>query len=458
MFFYCTNRGILVIIKYSNNVSILERFKKIAGNNSGTIENMVKGINSDMDRRALSALLKSSALINSSLQISDVLDSAMKVAEEFMEAEASSVLELDEETGDITFRLARGKRGGYVLAKSLKLGEGIAGSVIQNGRPMIVEDVKKESRFSDRFDRETGFKTRSLICVPLIIREKTIGALQVINKTNGESFTEEDLDLLTALAQQIAVALDNARLYQRLEENFRLTAEELKATQQELIRSERLAALANLVQGVAHEVRNPIMSIGGFAARMKAGLGEKHKFHKYLDIILQETSRLEKLVQEVKELAGMHTAYPQPANMNNLLSTVIENFSPALSQKSIHLETDIEEDLPPITVDKAQIVRALENIVQNSVEAMPSGGTLNLRACEVDSHIQIVIEDSGIGIAEDELDSILDPFVTSKTTGAGLGLTMVYQIVRNHHGEIDIKSRGGRGTTIMLDLPLNPQS
>jgi signal transduction histidine kinase len=422
------------------------------------IENTVKARKADTHRRALSALLKSSALINSSLQISDVLNHAMKVAEEFMEAEASSVLELGEETGDIIFRLARGKKSGFVRTKRLKLGEGIAGSVIQNGKPMIVEDVKKERRFSDRFDKETGFKTRSLICVPLTIREKTIGALQVINKTSGEPFSEEDLDLLTALAQQIAVALDNAKLYQRLEENFRLTAEELKATQQKLIRSERLAALANLVQGVAHEVRNPIMSIGGFAARMKAGLKEKHKFHRYLDIILQETSRLEKLVQDVKELAGMHTAYPQPANMNNLLSTVIENFSPALSQRFIHLKTDIEEGLPPIAVDKAQIVRALKNIVQNSVEAMPSGGTLNLRACEVDSHIQIVIEDSGIGIEENELDSILDPFVTSKTTGAGLGLTMVYQIVMNHQGEIEIKSRGGRGTRVTLELPLNLQS
>ena len=418
----------------------------------------MKGLSSDTDRGALSALLKSSALINSSLQISDVLDSAMKVAEEFMEAEASSVLELDEETGDIIFRLARGKKGGFVRTKRLKLGEGIAGSVIQNGRPMIVEDVEKERRFSDRFDKETGFKTRSLICVPLTIREKTIGALQVINKKNGGPFTEEDLDLLTALAQQIAVALDNAKLYERLEESFKLTAEELKATQQKLIRSERLAALASLVQGVSHEVRNPIMSIGGFAARMKAGLGKKHKFHRYLDIILQETSKLEKLVKDVKELAGMHTAYLQPANMNNLLLTAIENFSPALSQRSIHLETDIEEGLPPITVDKAQIVRALKNIVQNSVEAMPSGGTLKLRAREVDSHIQIVIEDSGIGIDEDELDSILEPFVTSKTTGPGLGLTMVYQIVMNHHGEIDIKSRGGRGTKVTLDLPLNLQS
>jgi len=419
---------------------------------------MTKGLNEDIYRRELSALLRSSALINSSLQISDVLDFAMRAAEEFMEAEASSAYGVDTERGEIFVRLARGEKGGLIQTRRLEFGEGIAGWVIQNGKPMIVEDVQKESRFSDRFDRDTGFRTRSLICVPLTIREKTIGALQVINKRNGGPFTDEDLELLTALAQQIAVALDNAKLYQRLEENFRLTAEELKITQQKLIRSERLAAMANLVKGVAHEVRNPIMSIGGFAARMKAGLEKNHQFHKYLDIILKETSRLEKVVRDVKELAEMHTAYLQPANMNNLLSKVIEDFSPALSKKSIHVEADIQEDLPTIILDRAQILRALKNIIQNSIEAMPKGGTIKLKARPVDSRIRIVVEDSGVGIDEDKLDSIHDPFVTSKTTGAGLGLTMVYQIAMNHHGEIDIKSRGSRGTIVTLDLPLNFQS
>lgn len=419
---------------------------------------IMKGLNDDIYRRELSALLKSSALINSSLEIFDVLDFAMKAAEEFMEAEASSVYELDSKKGEIFVRLARGEKGGFIQTKRLKLGEGIAGWVIQSGKPMIVEDVQKESRFSDRFDRETGFRTRSLICVPLSIKGKTIGGLEVLNTKKGGPFTDEDLELLTALAQQIAVALDNARLYQRLEENFKLTAEELKMTQHRLIRSERLAAMANLVQEVAHEVRNPIMSIGGFAARMKASLEKNHKFHKYLDIILRESFRLERLVRDVKELVEMHTACLQPANMNSLLSKVIEDFSPIISQKSIQLEADIQESLPTIILDRAQILRALKNIMQNSIEAMPQGGTIKLRARPLDSRIQIVVEDSGIGIDEDKIDSIRDPFVTSKTTGAGLGLTMVYQIVMNHQGEIDIKSRGSKGTTVTLDLPLNFQS
>ena len=135
----------------------------------------------------------------------------------------------------------------------------------------------------------------------------------------------------------------------------------------------------------------------------------------------------------------------------------MKNFSPIIDRESIHVKTDIEEGLPIINLDKAQISRALKNIVQNSIEALPKAGILKITARAVNSAIRIVVEDFGIGIDEDKLGSILDPFVTSKTTGAGLGLTMVYQIVMNHKGEIDIKSRGGKGTIVTIDLPLNLQ-
>jgi two-component system sensor histidine kinase HydH len=418
---------------------------------------MKKGLKTDIHRRELSTLLKSSALINSSLQTAEVLNFAMKAAEEFMEAEASSVYELDSEQGDIIVRLARGAKGGFIQSKRLKVGEGIAGWVIQNGKPMVVEDVREDGRFSDRFDQETGFTTQSIICVPLTIRGRTIGALQVLNKKNGDPFTGEDTELLTALAQQIAVALDNAKLYQRLQENFELTEQELRITQKKLIRSERSAAMVNLVQGVAHEVRNPIMSIGGFATRMKADLDQNSKLQKYLNIILSETSRLEKLVRDVKELAGMQTVTLQPTNVKDILSRVIEDFTPTISRQSIRLETVVEEELPTINLDEAQISRALKNVIMNSIEALPEAGTLKLKAHAVDSYIRITVEDFGVGIDEDKIDSVLDPFVTSKTTGAGLGLTMVYQIVMNHQGEIDIRSRGRKGTIVTLELPVNLQ-
>jgi signal transduction histidine kinase len=419
-----------------------------------TIDEMNKGLHTDIHRRELTALLKSSALINSSLHTDDVLNFAMKAAEEFMEAEASSVFELDPEKGDISVRLARGEKGVSMTSKRLRHGEGIAGWVIQNGKSVIVEDVEREPRFSRRFDRETGFTTRSLICVPLTIRDRIIGALQVVNKRGGNSFTEEDAELLTALGQQIAVALDNARLYQRLQENFELTEQELKIAQRQLLRSERSAAIANLVQGVAHEVRNPIMSIGGFATRMKAELGEDSSLQKYLDIILSETSRLEKLVRDVKEIAAMQTVHLQKIDVKELLTKVIERFSPTMSRHAIRPEVNIEGHLPPMNLDREQISRALRNIIQNSIDALHEGGMIKIEAKELGSAIRIAVEDSGDGIDQDKIDSVLDPFVTSKTTGAGLGLTMVYQIVTNHRGKLDIQSSDGHGTTVALELPI----
>jgi len=214
-----------------------------------------------------------------------------------------------------------------------------------------------------------------------------------------------------------------------------------------------LAAIANLVQGVAHEVRNPIMSIGGFATRMKAELTEDSRLQKYLDIILSETSRLEKLVQDVKEIAEMQTLHLAPTDVKTLLTKVVEEFSSTMSRRGIQLGVDIGGNLPTINLDQEQISRALRNIIQNSIEALHEGGALRLEAEELDSTIRIAVSDSGIGIDEDKLNSVLDPFVTSKTTGAGLGLTMVYQIVTNHQGEIDIKSSGGKGTIVSLELP-----
>jgi signal transduction histidine kinase len=415
---------------------------------------MNKGLHTDVHSRELTALLKSSALINSSLHTDDVLNFAMKAAEEFMEAEASSVFELEPAKGDISVRLARGKKGVFMASKRLRPGEGIAGWVIQSGESMIVPDVKREPRFSYRLDRETGFTTRSLICVPLTIRDRIIGALQVLNKKGGGSFTEEDAELLTALGQQIAVALDNARLYQRLQESFELTEQELKLAQRQLLRSERSAAIANLVQGVAHEVRNPIMSIGGFAMRMKAELGEYSSLQRYLDIILSETSRLEKLVRDVKEIAEMQTVSLQKTNVEDILAQVVEEFSFIMASQDIRLEMDIDRHLPTMNLDQEQISRALRNIIQNSVEALPGGGVINIGAKESDSSVRIIVKDSGEGIREDKLDSVFDPFVTSKTTGAGLGLTMVYQIVTNHRGQLDIRSNGEQGTIVTLELPI----
>ncbi|MBW1805346.1 MAG: GAF domain-containing protein [Deltaproteobacteria bacterium] len=380
----------------------------------------------------------------------------MKWAEEFINAEASSIYELDEESGEIFVRLARGKKKDPVKDIRLKLGDGIAGSVVETGQPMVVQDVSKEKRFSYKFDKLTGFKTKSLICVPLTLRDKSIGAIQVLNKKDQEPFSKTDLEILTSMSQQIAVAMENARLYRRLQERFELTANELRSAQGRLIRSERLAAMGHLVNGVAHEIRNPITTIGGFAKRIKNLVGEDNRLKRYTDIIMNETARLERLVRQVNDLSKIQSAQLSPGNMISVIDEVLNWFKPLAAGQSVNVVRHIEKDLPMITMDSPQLVTALSNILENALESMSADGKIELDVHRDNNSIMIVVKDSGSGIAQMELDSIYDPFVTSKTSGAGLGLTMVYQIVSNHHGEINIRSKASEGTRVSIRLPINP--
>ncbi|MFZ7110346.1 MAG: ATP-binding protein [Desulfatiglandales bacterium] len=405
-------------------------------------------------QRELKTLLGFSAVINSSLDIEEVLNIAMKCAEEFMEAEASSVYELDEERGLLFIRLARGEKKEPIKGVTLRVGEGIAGFVVQTGRPMVVQDVQKEARFSDKFDRWTGFKTRALISVPLILRGKTIGVLQVINKKSDKPFTEIDLELLTAMARQVAVAIENAKLYSRLEEKFRYTTQELKITQERLIRTGRVAAMGNLVQGVAHEIRNPVMTIGGFAKRIKKSVGNNPTLQKYIDIIIEESARLEDLVTKVREFLNVQTLDLKWDSMLPVIGEVIQSFDDLAERQHVSILLDLPEDLPPIMMDRSQMVTALSNIFENALESMPQGGVLSLKLRKDPDSLFISVSDTGCGIGDDEMDALYDPFVTSKSQGAGLGLTMVHQIVKNHHGEIDIRSELQKGTEVMIHLPL----
>ena len=407
-------------------------------------------------RRELATILRSSALINSSLNLEQVLDNAMKWAEDFMGAEASTVYELDDRSNELVVRLARGEKNGPPLGRvTLKVGEGIAGTVVKTGKPMVIQDVSQEKKFNDKIDRLTGFRTKSAICVPLLLRNRPIGALQVINKKSGEPFFRSDLEILFAIAQHVSIAMENASLYRRLEESFAVTTQELRITQEKLIRTERLACMSNLVQGVAHEIRNPITTIGGFARRIKKELGDNRKLEKYVDIILDETARLENIVKRVQDFTETQSYSPSPTSIEPLVEEVLNASMPQANQLGVRIVKEMAPDLPQVRLDSSQLSVALANLVENALEAMPQGGTLNLKVLREDRSLVITIKDTGCGIPKDQLTAIYDPFVTSKAKGAGLGLTLVNQVVSNHHGDIRITSEVQKGTVVIIRLPLD---
>lgn len=404
------------------------------------------------DVRALAQL---SSLVNSSLDLTEVLDNAMNYVEELVNAETSSIFELDPERDELCFRLARGKWGSKAKEVRLSMGEGIAGRAALEGKPILVPDVAQDTRFTPRVDAHTGFKTRSVVCVPITHKGRIVGVLEVLNKRGGP-FDEEDVELLTVVSNQIGIAMENARLYGRLHERFTLTADELKKTQQKVIHSERMVALARLSQGVAHEVRNPVMSIGGFAKRIKQKLSPDNPMYKYAEIIMNEAARLEKMVKDVEDYARMRRPEFGEVDLRELVKHALEDWQAREGSGKIDIRLDLPEDETTFPADEELLCLALSNLFQNAVEAMDGEGLLSVAGYLEARHVIITVTDTGRGIPPKKLPLIFDPFFTSNTQGSGLGLTTVDRIVSGHHGTVNVRSTPGEGTEFRIQLPLYP--
>ena len=409
----------------------------------------------EQNEETLHALVQLSSVINSSLDINKVLDSSMRFVEIMMNAEASSIFELDGKQNELFFRVAHGSSEAKTKEIRMKVGEGVVGWVARSGEPLLVPDTSVEERFSERVDRHTGFKTRSIAAVPIRNRGRIMGVLEVLNKRDQHPFDEDDVEVLILAANQIGIAIENARLYERLQEKVALTSAELRETQAKLLRSERLAALGELSQGVAHEVRNPVMSIGGFAKRLQKRFSSDEPEAEYVEIILRETARLQKMVEDVDQ----YTKMPEPILSEIKLSTFVRGVLRAWNEHhatgDVTIETQLVPEDPTVHVDKDQMTRALIHLMCNAREAMPQGGTLSILTRWEGSLLVISVIDNGTGIASEDLSRIFDPFFTSKTQGSGLGLTTVNRIVDDHGGEVKVSSVPGKGTEVQVFLP-NP--
>jgi signal transduction histidine kinase len=418
----------------------------------------------DMDEKAVTTrsklknLAEVSSLINSSLEIQMVLANAMTCVQTFMDAEASAIFELDRDRGELFFRTALGDAAEKLKDVRIKLGEGIAGWVAQTGEPVIISDAHQDPRFYRIVDSRTGFKTRTILCVPMLSKGQIVGVLEVLNRRGDQDFTEDDLETLTILGNLIAIALENARLYTRLSERFVLTEEELKTTQAKLIRSERLAALGKLSAGVAHEVRNPVMVIGGFARRLHKQYADVEQVRKSTEVIISETERLERMVVDIENLCKLRQPLVLPVSVGSMVEHLIQDLADSCQAQGVEIKVNSRTRMKEIQADEELLRIALKNIANNAIEAMPNGGLLELDLDDGSDGLVITIKDRGVGIAPDDLPNVFDPFFTSKTRGSGLGLTAAHRIVSDHGGEIVINSTPGQGTEVRILLPCHWQA
>ncbi len=217
---------------------------------------------------------------------------------------------------------------------------------------------------------------------------------------------------------------------------------------------EKIKALEIMLDQVAHELRNPLVAIGGFARRIRDRLTDDNQLKVYANNIYSEVERLERTLNEILEIKNIILGSITSFDPVSFLTDVLETFAETLHNKHIQLETRLPAEHTGIRGDKKNLSLALKNIVTNSIEAMDTkGGTLMVGLEQDDQHCRIVVEDTGRGISHSETNLVFRPFYTSKISGSGMGLYAVQHIVEMHNGTVILTSKPGEGTRVEITLP-----
>jgi two-component system sensor histidine kinase HydH len=295
----------------------------------------------------------------------------------------------------------------------------------------------------------------SFAVVPLVAKDKPIGAIVADHFAKGKEVTVQELKTLSMLAHQAALSIENSRLYSFVEGVNR----ELREAKEKLMETEKMAALGEITAGLAHEIRNPLVSIGGFARRLLKKAGEESSIKSYLDVIVAEVERLEKILRDVLDFSQESAnAQFQLGNLNQTIQEALNYLKLEFEGANIQVIKDFS-DIPPIWGDHRQLRHLFFNLFLNARQAMKQGGILVLRTY-LDTtkpdppSVKVEVTDSGGGIPVDILHNIFNPFFTTKAQGTGLGLSIVHRIIKRHQGDIEVDNKPGAGVSFIMTFPI----
>jgi len=299
--------------------------------------------------------------------------------------------------------------------------------------------------------------TDSLAVVPLVSKDKVMGVLLADNTINQKPIEEEDVKLMQIFAHHVSTAIESSKLYQKLGEQVNKLEEANKRiaeNTQRLLRAEKLSVLGEITSQVAHELRNPITIIGGFARSLVKKKDAKDPDYEYVRIIAEEAERMEKVLDNVLNFTKPKESQLEKVDLNQIVDQTLEMIEGEINLDKITVMKYLYPDLPRVIVNPDQIRHALLNIFRNAIWAMPQGGVLSLTTKKKDNFAKIGIKDTGFGIPKEHIDGIFDAFFTTKPDCCGLGLTISSEIIKNHGGFIVAESEKGKGATFSVVLPL----
>lgn len=298
-------------------------------------------------------------------------------------------------------------------------------------------------------ETEKGFIDRLglALCYPVLSMNRLIGVLGVGRKSQGGRFSAEESAFIDSLMPQAGIALENALLYKEQKERFR-----------RMLRADRLATLGELAAGAAHEIRNPLTSIRSSLQYVESRCGEENE-RRLLGVALRETDRIDEILSALLSFSRPSEIRKEPCDLHALIEESAALVAIQARAGGIEVRTTYPPRPVVVEADRSQLIQVFLNVFLNAVQAMAAGGRLTVEVLPLEGGKAVVrVSDTGPGISEETLEKVFDPFFTTKKGGTGLGLSICYTIAKAHGGEIELRSRPGEGTTVLVSLPAGPRS
>jgi len=407
----------------------------------------------DLTRRVtrLERMVTIGHLLNSTLDLSELLELIIKTAAELVNTQTASIMLLDERTEELFFAAATGETQEKLRQIKVKvpLEGSIAGAIYRTGEPAIVDDVRDDSRHYSGVDRSISFHTQSILGVPLQVRNRRIGVLEALNKLEEERFDQEDVQVLSTMASHAAVAIENARLVARLREaNRRLSDLDRMKT--------------NFISIASHELRTPLTIVQGYASFLRAQASPGTSTE--LDMVLKGAGKLQAVIDQMTNLSYLNATtgdlVKEEFVLQKVLQEVCQEWQSLAETKSLTLRAKLPQAPIYINGDVKRITLAMNNLLNNAVKFTPEGGHIEGAIAMHTGRVSVSVSDTGIGIPQGELTRIFDGFyqvedhLVRHHEGLGLGLAIAKEVVTLHGGRIWAESIEGRGSRLIFTLPV----
>lgn len=399
--------------------------------------------------RCLERIVAVSRDLTSTIDLEPLLRTIVDTAADLTASHAASILLHDARTDELHFRTASDRSTEQLVSIPVPIDGSIAGAVLSSGEPLIVNDTRDDPRHYGEVGHQIGKEIRSLVAVPLNVDGSCIGVLEVVNKTDGRRFTPQDVETLTLLAAQAAIAIENARLVNELRRaNARL---------------EKLGQLkSDVITIVSHELCTPLSLIFGYTSMLRDQVDEED-MGSQLQIVYDAAVRLKQAIRTMLNMRYLETRGTTPSyglfDLREQVRQACDDYRTLATGQHLTLKVDMPRGPLPVTADRRQIGVVLDNLLSNAVKFTPPGGEVSVTVATRDHRAEIAVVDSGPGIPEEEMDSIFEPFeqaddlMTRRHGGLGLGLPIARGLVEQHGGQLWGENAPTGGTRFVFTLP-----